>query len=191
MKIRKDYYQILGVPRGATFEDIRKAFKTCAVKFHPDKHDGDAFFEERFKEIREAYEVLSDTERRLQYDLRKFGRSKVIGKTDRSEFVSEGFERSPLKRFKLSVAHADVYLALFYLINLIAWTAVRLKHDPAGMQASITRFFLCGLSGLLMWRFIAGVTAKRKTRPHWAVLVALLVLALAMALIPALTNWIA
>jgi curved DNA-binding protein CbpA len=65
----KNYYYILGVERNATLEEIKKAYKKLALKFHPDQNNGDKFFEERFKEIAEAYEVLSNQERRKQYDL--------------------------------------------------------------------------------------------------------------------------
>ncbi len=65
----KDYYKILGVERGANEEDIKKAYRKLAHKYHPDKSGGD---EKRFKEINEAYQVLSDKQKRAQYD--RFGR---------------------------------------------------------------------------------------------------------------------
>ena len=77
----KDYYQILGLQRDASSEDIRKAYRTYAAKFHPDKHEGDAFFEERFKEVKEAYETLFDVEKRMRYDIKKFGKSKAVSRT--------------------------------------------------------------------------------------------------------------
>ena len=65
---RKDYYEILGVPRDATQEQIKKAYRELALKYHPDRNPGDKEAEERFKEINEAYQVLSDPEKRAQYD---------------------------------------------------------------------------------------------------------------------------
>ena len=63
----KDYYAILGVPRDAGADDVKKAYRKMALKFHPDKNKAsDA--EERFKEIAEAYEVLSDKKKREIYD---------------------------------------------------------------------------------------------------------------------------
>ncbi|GAB4339689.1 MAG: J domain-containing protein [Calditrichia bacterium] len=69
MSQQKDYYKILGVSETATPEEIKKAYRKLAVKYHPDKHAGDKSAEERFKEISEAYAVLSDPEKRKQYDL--------------------------------------------------------------------------------------------------------------------------
>jgi len=68
----RDYYEILGVSRDASEEDIKKAYRRLALKYHPDRNPGDKEAEERFKEITEAYEVLSDPQKRRQYD--QFGR---------------------------------------------------------------------------------------------------------------------
>lgn len=64
----KDYYSILGIAKTATGEEIKKAFRKLAVKYHPDKNAGNKEAEEKFKEINEAYEVLSDAEKRKLYD---------------------------------------------------------------------------------------------------------------------------
>jgi DnaJ-class molecular chaperone len=64
----KDYYKILGVARGASADDIKKAFRKLARKYHPDVNPGDKKAEEKFKEINEAYEVLSDPDKRKKYD---------------------------------------------------------------------------------------------------------------------------
>jgi curved DNA-binding protein len=64
----KDYYKILGVDKSATKEDIKKAFRKLAKKYHPDKNPGDKVSEEKFKELSEANEVLSDPEKRKKYD---------------------------------------------------------------------------------------------------------------------------
>lgn len=64
----KDYYKVLGVGRSATQDEIKKAFRKLAVKYHPDKNPGDKAAEEKFKEISEAYEVLGDAESRKKYD---------------------------------------------------------------------------------------------------------------------------
>src|ERR1700686_557937 len=64
----RDYYEVLGVPRTATEDDIRKEYRKLARKHHPDVNPGDKAAEEKFKEINEANEVLSDPEKRKKYD---------------------------------------------------------------------------------------------------------------------------
>ena len=64
----KDYYKVLGVEKNASQDDIRKAFRKLAVKYHPDKNQGDKKAEDKFKEVNEANEVLGDPEKRKKYD---------------------------------------------------------------------------------------------------------------------------
>ena len=68
MGLIKDLYGVLGLPKGASQEDIRKARRRLARKYHPDANPGDDSAEERFKEIQHAYEILSDPKKRREYD---------------------------------------------------------------------------------------------------------------------------
>ena len=65
---KRDYYEVLGVDKGAGERDIKKAYKKLAMKYHPDRTQGDKALEEKFKEIQEAYEVLTDSQKRAAYD---------------------------------------------------------------------------------------------------------------------------
>ncbi|MFP3591203.1 DnaJ domain-containing protein [Chryseobacterium sp. SIMBA_038] len=64
----KDYYYFLGISQDASEEDIKKVYRKLSIKYHPDKNDNDDFFSDRFREIQEAYETLSDKSRRYAYD---------------------------------------------------------------------------------------------------------------------------
>ena len=68
MAEKRDYYEVLGLQKGATADEIKKAYRKLAKENHPDLHPGDKACEERFKEVNEAYEVLSDDDKRAKYD---------------------------------------------------------------------------------------------------------------------------
>lgn len=74
---KRDYYEILGVSRSASAEELKKAYRKLAMKYHPDKNPGDKVAEEKFKELTEAYSVLSDEKNRQNYD--QFGHSATGG----------------------------------------------------------------------------------------------------------------
>ena len=65
---KRDYYEVLGVSKGASKDDIKKAYRRLAMKNHPDRNPGDEDAEARFKEASEAYEVLSDDQKKATYD---------------------------------------------------------------------------------------------------------------------------
>lgn len=92
----KDYYELLGVKKGATDAEIKKAYRKLAMKYHPDRNEGDKAAEEKFKEINEAYAVLSDAEKRKQYDLfgadgfhQRYSQEDIFRGTDFSSIFSE------------------------------------------------------------------------------------------------------
>jgi len=88
---KRDYYDVLGVARGAALDEIKKAYRKLALKYHPDKNPGDPTAEEKFKEAAEAYGVLSDQEKRAQYD--RYGHAAVgggFGGFDPNQFADFG-----------------------------------------------------------------------------------------------------
>jgi len=87
--VKKDYYEILGISKNASHDEIKKTYRNLAMKHHPDKHQGDKKAEENFKEISEAYEVLSDPNKRSTYD--QFGHDGLKGAFGRSGFGWENF----------------------------------------------------------------------------------------------------
>jgi molecular chaperone DnaJ len=84
MTTKRDLYEILGISRGASTDEIKKAYRKLAIQYHPDKNPDDKQAEEKFKEVAEAYAILSDPEKRARYD--RFGHSATSGAGDFSGF---------------------------------------------------------------------------------------------------------
>ena len=102
---KRDYYVVLGLEKGASEEEIKKAYRRLAVKFHPDKNPGDKVAEENFKELGEAYEVLNDPQKRAAYDQyghaafdRRAGGFGDGGRFDLGQSL-QGVERGAASRF--------------------------------------------------------------------------------------------
>ncbi|WP_151670090.1 molecular chaperone DnaJ [Nitrincola schmidtii] len=87
---KKDYYELLGVPRDASDRDIKKAYRRLAMKYHPDRNPDDKQAEDKFKELSEAYEVLSDSQKKAAYD--QFGHAGVDGQGMGGGGFHGGFE---------------------------------------------------------------------------------------------------
>src|SRR6478736_1545609 len=77
MSTKRDYYEILGVGKTSSADEIKKAYRKVAMQYHPDRNPGDKAAEEKFKEAAEAYEILSDTDKKAQYD--RYGHAGVSG----------------------------------------------------------------------------------------------------------------
>ena len=86
---KRDYYEVLGVSKSASDQEIKQAYRKLALKYHPDKNKGNKDAEEKFKEATEAYEVLRDSKKRASYD--KYGHEGVTG--------FEGFGRGAYSDF--------------------------------------------------------------------------------------------
>ena len=91
MADKRDYYEVLGVQKGASEDEIKKAYKKMAIKYHPDRNPGDKEAEEKFKEAAEAYDVLRDPDKRARYD--QFGHAGMGGA---SGFGGQGFDMNDI-----------------------------------------------------------------------------------------------
>jgi len=157
MAPKRDYYEILGVSRSATDEEIKKAYRKLAFQYHPDRnHEPGA--EERFKEVNEAYEVLSDASKRAEYD--RFGHSGVEG------LFARGFEGFDFGGF------GDLFEAFFGGMTATArrmpqrgadlryQATITLEEAAFGCEKEIeiTRTEICSLC--------RGIGAKAGSQPH-------------------------
>jgi curved DNA-binding protein len=107
--LQKDYYQMLGLNRNASEDEIKKAYRKLALHYHPDHHPDDPESEERFKEIGEAYAVLSDPEKRKEYDYsghvrfkRRYTSEDIFGNFDFDQLFKEfgfGFGKRSFRGF--------------------------------------------------------------------------------------------
>ena len=89
MAEKRDYYEVLGVTKESTPEEIKKAYRKLAIKYHPDKNPGDATAEEKFKEAAEAYDVLSNPDKKARYD--RFGHAGMGGAASGGAGGFDGF----------------------------------------------------------------------------------------------------
>src|SRR5436309_13246684 len=95
---KRDYYEVLGVDRSAGEEEIKKAYRKLALKYHPDKNPGDKAAEEKFKELGEAYEALSDQQTRAAYD--QYGHAAFDPRARASGCFRRGGFHAPFEIFR-------------------------------------------------------------------------------------------
>jgi len=85
---KRDYYETLGVEKNASNEEIKKAYRQLALKYHPDRNSSDKGAEKKFKEMNEAYQVISDSEKRARYD--QYGSADGVGGFNARDFQGRG-----------------------------------------------------------------------------------------------------
>ena len=139
----KDYYYILGIKKEASLDEVKKAYRKLSMKFHPDKNDGDEFFAERFKEIQEAYEILSDNQKRQAYDGKTTANNQSKNANNGVNFIPEieyfkadksTFEYDDEITFSWKTINSNkVIIKQFGLVNPIGQKVYRVKDfkNPA------------------------------------------------------------
>lgn len=132
-----DYYETLGLKKGATEEEIKKAYRKLAITYHPDKNPGNAEAEEKFKEINEAYAVLSDPQKRAQYD--QFG-SNGFHQRFSQEDIFRGFDVGDM--FKdMGVGTDDIFSRIFgggFRQGGFGFTGARQRGEDFTMEFPVT-----------------------------------------------------
>lgn len=119
---KRDYYEVLGVPKDADEDALKKAYRKLAKKYHPDANPGDKEAEAKFKEASEAYSVLSDPQKRQQYD----------------QFGHAAFEQGGAGQAALGAASAALILAGIWVISsAISLVIFLAAADPGGPEADL------------------------------------------------------
>ncbi len=148
MTTKRDLYEILGVTRNATTEEIKKAYRKLAIQFHPDRNPGDKAAEEKFKEIAEAYAILSDPDKRTRYD--RFGHTSTSGAGDFGGFTNIE---------DIFSAFGDIFGGGF---GDIFGTSTRHRQKRSETRGSDLQIRL----SLTLEEIVTGVTKKIKVKKH-------------------------
>ena len=128
---KRDYYEVLGVSKDATADQIKKAYRKKAIEFHPDKNPGDKTAEEKFKEAAEAYDVLSNPDKKARYD--QFGHAGMGGAAGNGGPFGGGFGQN------MSMDDISLCLAIF-LADIQASEAVSAALAVAVVASSSVVF---------------------------------------------------
>ena len=139
MAEKRDYYEVLGVSKNASDDEIKKAYRKLAVKYHPDRNPGDKEAEAKFKEINEAHEVLSDKQKRARYD--QFGHAGVGGAGGGNPFGGAGnpFGGFNGQTFNFEFGNGGVFDDI--LGNLFGFGNARRPRRGADYQVAVTVTF--------------------------------------------------
>ncbi|MDO4752886.1 MAG: DnaJ C-terminal domain-containing protein [Candidatus Saccharibacteria bacterium] len=141
MAEKRDYYEVLGVSKSASDDEIKKAYRKLAIKYHPDRNPGDKEAEAKFKEINEAHEVLSDKQKRARYD--QFGHAGVGGASGNpfangNPFSNGGFNYNG-QTFNFEFGNGGVFDDI--LGNLFGFGGPRRPRRGADYQVAVTITF--------------------------------------------------
>ena len=120
MAEKRDYYEVLGVQKNANADEIKKAYRKAAIQYHPDKNPGDKEAEEKFKEAAEAYDVLSNPDKRARYD--QFGHAGMSGAAG-----GGAGSAAAVSRWRISSRSSAIFSA-----DISAAGSARRRHRAAG-----------------------------------------------------------
>ena len=165
MAEEKDYYKILGVERNASADEIKKAYKKVAIKYHPDRNPGNKEAEEKFKQAAEAYDVLRDPDRRARYD--QFGAEGVNGGAGFGGFGGQGMDLNDI--FRLQTALADLIEPEPKRTTRLELVATEVDKNGDALAVGV-HCALCGLldeevvgadpDNWMLWRYCPSCGAK-------------------------------
>ena len=147
----KNYYQILGVSELANAEELKKAYRKLALKYHPDRNQGDKEAEEKFKDVNEAYAVLSDANKREQYDIfgpdfhLRFSQEDIFRNFDFSIFQEFGFGEA-LNRKKSSKGQDIIYELPLQLEDIIKTQKKTISYSLDGKHQQINIELYTGIA---------------------------------------------
>lgn len=183
-----DYYATLGIEKDATIAEIKNAYRKLSIKFHPDKNDGDAFFEKMFLRIQEAYETLSDPVKKNAYDS-QFSNLEYNNQQNNFEPVIEFFEASTNSfyngdtvRFKWKVYNADIVelkpfetVSIFgeksYKINNVSnnYQIIELKATNTNIGLYIQKRIVLKNKGYSFFEKKSSNTNRNTTYGYWSI----------------------